>query len=678
MRLPGGCALSLCCAAGLLALPAAVASRAAEPAASPPHQDLTLSLDPRTRELVVEAVMTLRAGGTASLALGTQFEVSELKVDGQAADRAITRNAGRQVWALKFGEIPANHRIELRYRGRLAPLPAADHRGVLGGLPAMADEGGSFLPASSGWHPEIGSDAFTYRLRLELPAGQRGIAPGMVIGEETSAEKVRVEFRSEHPIDGIDLMAGPYRVRERLLALPDGAKVRLRTYFHAEIDSLAPGYLDSSAGYVERYAASIAPYPYAGFSVVSGPLPTGLGMPALTYMGIDVLRLPFIRATSLGHEVLHNWWGNGVYVDWERGNWSEGLTSFMADYAFKEDEGEAAAREMRLGWLRDYAAVSAERDQPLRAFTSRTHDASQIVGYNKAAFVFFMLRDELGRPAFDSGIRRFWADQRFRRASWEDLQLAFEQESGRKLDAFFAQWLARKGAPELKVEQAAVEPAGQRFRVRVILKQAEPAYRLRVPLMVTTETGREEKLVEIASPRQEFALEFESRPRSLAIDPDLRLFRRLDATEIPLILRQITLDPRTVTLLASRSDEFEQTARTLAQRLLDTEPRFAGQLPPDAPALVIGLEQDVDALLTGIGLPTRPAAVERKGSAQVWTAARPDGNSVLVVSSRDLASLQALLRPLPHYGRQSWLVFDGAKAVERGVWPSESVAWRFD
>ena len=51
-------------------------------------------------------------------------------------------------------------------------------------------------------------------------------------------------------------------------------------------------------------------------------------------------------------------------VDWERGNWCEGLTTFMADYAFKEDEGEAPAREMRLGWLRDYAAVPAERDEP--------------------------------------------------------------------------------------------------------------------------------------------------------------------------------------------------------------------------------------------------------------------------------------------------------------------------
>ncbi|HEY0835566.1 MAG TPA: hypothetical protein VGE72_16810, partial [Azospirillum sp.] len=53
----------------------------------------------------------------------------------------------------------------------------------------------------------------------------------------------------------------------------------------------------------------------------------------------------------------------------------------------------------------------------------------------------------------------------------------------------------------------------------------------------------------------------------------------------------------------------------------------------------------------------------------VWTARTARGQPALVVVAADPPSLQALLRPLPHYGRQSWLVFDGARAVDRGVWP---------
>ena len=149
-----------------------------------------------------------------------------------------------------------------------------------------------------------------------------------------------------------------------------------------------------------------------------------------------MLRLPFIKSTSLGHEVLHNWWGNGVYVDYEHGNWCEGLTTFMADYYYKEQDSAQAAQAMRLDWLRDFAAIAPGQDFPLREFTARSHGTSQIVGYHKAAYVFLMLRDALGPQKFDASLRRFWRDYQFRRASWDDLRQAFEQESGRSLAVF--------------------------------------------------------------------------------------------------------------------------------------------------------------------------------------------------------------------------------------------------
>ncbi len=43
---------------------------------------------------------------------------------------------------------------------------------------------------------------------------------------------------------------------------------------------------------------------------------------------------------------------------------SEGLTTFMADYAYKAEQSAVAAREMRLGWLRDFAALPAGSHAP--------------------------------------------------------------------------------------------------------------------------------------------------------------------------------------------------------------------------------------------------------------------------------------------------------------------------
>src|SRR5262249_8019478 len=159
----------------------------------------------------------------------------------------------------------------------------------------------------------------------------------------------------------------------------------------------------------------------SGFAVVSSPFPVGLGFPGLTYLGVQVLRLPFIPDTSLGHEVLHSWWGNGVQVG-AGGNWAEGLTTFMADYTFLERHGADAAGDERRAWLRESSLLPATDDRPLTAFVARTHAASQATGYHKAAFVFIMLRDEIGADAFAAGVRAFWQAHRFGSASWSDLE----------------------------------------------------------------------------------------------------------------------------------------------------------------------------------------------------------------------------------------------------------------
>jgi aminopeptidase N len=633
------------------------------------HHDLSVAIDPAGRTLRATDRISLQGAGAVTLELAARFRVERLQLDGVtlAAPRS-SEDPSR--WTLTLSPA-ASHRIEIEYAGELAPLEARDHRDTLGALPPMAAARGTFLPAGSGWVPVVGDGPFTYRVAIETPAGQRALVAGRLLSEHDGADAYRAVYELAHPADGIDLMAGPYVVQERLLAREGSEPIRLRTWFHPEIADLSAGYLDACAGYLRLYQDWIGGYPYTEFSVVSSPLPTGFGMPTLTYLGIDVLRLPFIKGTSLGHEVLHNWWGNGVYPDWARGNWSEGLTTFMADYAYKERESEAAAHGMRLDWLRDFAAVPPAQDTPLRAFTSRTHGVSQAVGYNKAAFLFFMLRDELGARAFDAALRRFWAQRRFQPSSWEDLRAAFERESGRDLRAFFAQWLDRTGAPRVRIASAKRSADGARHRLELELMQEAPAFALRVPIAVEHDGRRSTRHVELTQATQRFELDFDARPERVSLDPELRLFRRLAPSELPPILRQAMLDAASATVIASRDPAVRDAARTLADALLDHGVREGGE-GARGPLLLIGLEDDVDSALTQRGLPARPEQLGRKGTAQVWALYDATGMPVLCVSARDAAALRSLIRPLPHYGRQSWLVFEGAKAIERGVWPGDA------
>jgi len=575
------------------------------------HYDIEVRIDPAARTLEGRSVLSVPASRAADVALAAAFVIESRK---QNEDQ-----------------------LEIRWRGAL--------------------EQAAFLSGDSGWYPRVPGALASYNLTLELPGGYVGVVPGKLLEETNTPQRYRARFAFAAPGEAIDLMIGLYRIEERTHKSASGKALRLRAYFHPEIETLAAGYLDSVAEYIDLYERRIGAYPFDGFSVVSSPTPSGYGMPSLTYLGIDVLKLPFIRATSLGHEVLHDWWGNGVYVDYARGNWAEGLTTFMADYAYREREGEAAARETRLAWLRDISAVPPGQDEPLTAFRARTHATSQIVGYRKAAMVFFLLREMLGAQTFEAALRDFWRTQRFHIAAWSDLEHAFEAASGRDLEPFFTQWLTRPGAPAVRIASAHAIKHAHGWRTTATLTQDATPYSVRVPLVVD---GTTTHVFDFNEPTSRFTIETKERPREIALDPELRVLRRLAPDEAPPILRAVMVAPAASVVVLS--DALKQPAEQLARHLLDGAPG------PSQKSLVIGLHQDIDAWLARERL-SRPKAVGGKGTAQVWMVPRP-GAPLAVVSVRDAEALTAVLRPLPHYGAQSFIVFEGSKAIERGVWPA--------
>ena len=659
----------------ILALVAAVAWGAAR--AATPLLELDVDLDPGARRLKAAALLQ-------PVTRDFRFRLHEtLKVTASSADgRVLTvaRSGHEGTMNLWRVQVPAGTgALRVEYEGTLPALDRAlDHRGVLQGLPPMASDDGSFLPASGAWYPQPATP-FAYRVRLSVPANQRALVPGRLMAEETPTDgrgRYRASFEFLHPAVGIDLMAGPWVVREKSVPRAAGGKLRLRTYFFRDLDAipgLAEGYLDDAQRYIERFGGEIGAYPFTEFSVVASPLPTGFGMPTLTDLGADVLKLPFIRATSLGHEVLHNWWGNGVYVDDAGGNWSEGLTTFMADYAFKEGESAGAAREMRLAWLRDFGALPASDRETLASFRSRAHGAAAAVGYGKSAMLFVMLKDAIGDDAFRRGIRAFWEKHRFRAASWGDLQAAFEQASHRRLAPFFAQWIERAGGPAVSIARAEAKPDGRRFRVTLEVLQSAPAYALRLPLEVVYPGRSEIRWIETGGLHDRVVVDLEARPDGVRVDPDLRVWRVLDREQLPPILRQWAIARAPRLAQASAAGDVRDAADTLAKRFFENaaQPVSPAALDQGAgPVMLAGLPDDVDRVLAGAGLPPRPAGVARRGSAQVWTVARGAGPPVMVVSAGDADALRALSRPLPHYGGQSWLVFEGARALERGIWPA--------
>ncbi len=592
--------------------------------------------------------------------LAPWLSIDSLMLDG----REVTVQTQGQEY---FLALPDRDQHELRFILRGA-VPARDSLQV--SRPDMSSSSGSdgfFLPGYDAWIPQDEGGLMRYHMTVTVPPGQRAIATGKLLSEQTTESAYVSTFEATTPGESPSLFVGPYQIREQL-----SQGLRLRTYFHKELAPLSDAYLDAADGYIQRYQQSIGAYPYSDFHIISAPLPVGLGFPNLTYVGRQVIPLPFMRRRSLAHEVLHNWWGNGVAVDYANGNWAEGLTTYLADYALAADQGREAAQTMRVKWLRDYAALPTERDQPVKAFTSKQHQASQVIGYNKVAFIFHMLAQEIGQSAFDQGLRSFWEKHKHRTAGWRNLQAAFEQAAGRELDWFFVQWVQRGGAPRLSLGAHSVQQVAAGFRTRIEILQPVTGYRFKLSVLLTTVDGGRQYEIIISDTLTRVELVTPEKPLYFQADPESDTFRRLHQNETPPILRDVTLDPATSTLIASTNSDFIEVARNLATRLMDTQPRFEN-LPeaqqPGRSLLLITTSDRLNQQLKLLRLKMPSSLPDGAYSAGVWTTRREDGSAVLVVFAANAEDLESLLRPLPHYGGQSYVLFEAGRAISRGIWP---------
>jgi hypothetical protein len=550
-----------------------------------------------------------------------------------------------------------------------------------------------YLDGASGWYPDTGGP-LTFSLAMTLPAGWEAVSQGTAASVGTDGPGRAVRWSEDQPQDEIFLVAAPFTVYRR--ATPHG---EAQVYLRAPDPELAGRYLEATGQYLDLYSRLIGPYPYGKFALVENAWDTGYGMPSFTLIGGRVLRLPFLIDSSYPHEVLHNWWGNSVWIDYASGNWAEGLTSYLADHLVQEQRGAGAAyRRAALQKYADY--VDEAEDFPLTAFRGRHGEVTQAVGYNKTLMVFHTLRRELGDAAFLDGLRRLYRDHRFRTAGWADLRRAFEAASGRDLGWFFAQWVERSGAPTLRLSEVTVTPAGDRFRVTGRLAQvgAGPTYRLRVPVAVQAAGQAEAVVRQIAldGPSIRFELETASPPLRLQVDPDFDLFRRLDPAELPASFGRLFGARAPLIVLPSQAPAgLLEAYRALAldwgrggEVVLDRE---ISALPPERPVWVLGWEnrfraEVADALArqggtltdTGVSLPqsaatTAEPALPRAGGGVALALPRRGAPAVTLgwVGAEDPAAVAAVGRKLRHYGRRGYVAFEGPalNAVAQGEWP---------
>ena len=661
-----------------------------------PHHQLRIVLHPEQHSLAAEDLITLPPGSPRTLYFSLHRDLNPTSPDTEVKPaKSMPENWLRQY---RVTLPPGRDSFTLAYGGEIFHPPQQDAREARSfqSTPGIIASEGAVLTGDSGWYPRFSDGMLTFTLDITLPHGWRAISQGA----RSAESEVHAGWQEQQPQDEIYLIAAPFT---EYIGSDKG--IESLVYLRKGDAALAQSYLDATTRYIAMYQRLIGPYPYAKFALVENFWETGYGMPSFTLLGSQVIRLPFIIDTSYPHEILHNWWGNGVYVDYANGNWSEGLTAYMADHLLQEQKGNGA--EFRRSTLQKYADfVSAGSDFPLARFTSRHSAQSEAVGYGKAMMMFHMLRRRLGDEMFIHALQKFYLNYRFKRASFADLEQAFSQSAGptagpaagKDLKPFFAQWVQQSGAPQLHLISAQARRAkeGYELSIRIEQTQSGSPYVLDLPLAVTL-AGRDDAYttviemagIEMKGKHAELHLSLPAQPLRVDVDPEFDLFRRLDRAEIPPALSQVFGAEKLLIVLPRKAPEdmralYSGIAQAW-QRQPSRETRIAWDdeivsMPVEGAVWLFGEENRFRGEFQTALL--QSGAMLSEGG--VWLAKeyRPKQHALVLtthigqtptawMAAPDAAMLTILARKLPHYSKFSYAAFSGPESANlvKGVWP---------
>jgi len=550
----------------------------------------------------------------------------------------------------------------------------------------MVGEEGVFLTPAGIYYPTAGEEMSVYRMSVALPIPYECVTQGHRSQRFETEDTVWTVWEAMHPSDGINLVAGKYEVKE----YPHN-DVMIYTYLFPEDSRFGGMYVPVIKEYLDVYCDRIGPYPYSKFALVENFFETGYGMPGYTVLGSGVMSRAFIMHVSLPHEILHNWWGNGVFVDYDQGNWCEGLTTYMSNYYIKEREGPDQARDYRRNVCRDYASyVDQVEDYPLSQFVARMEAGDRAIGYGKAMMVFHDLRLMVGDDSFYEALRFVFREKLFQKATWADFQKAFEWVSGEDLEWYFEQWIEKKGAPQLSLGEVRYELDGPMYRVTAELIQAPPVFRLQVPVVVATKKDRFRSSFGISQERQIITLQVDSPPLTLDVDPDFDVFRRLNAGELPPTVARVYGDKSLLVVMPSKAPDAlisaYESAAGLLTRTGDAEKIKDTDINPSVIAehsfFLLGAPGENSAYgqlkaKQGYGYELLPTGFTIDGQnyedpdvAAAVVTDHPERVDKIVafLYGKTPEAIDNAIRKLPHYGKYSWVTFRGVERWDRGTW----------
>lgn len=310
-----------------------------------------------------------------------------------------------------------------------------------------------------------------WKLTLHVPKGLRAFSNTPVVSEADEADGMTtVRFAESKPLPSylVALAVGPLDAFETAKVgknqIPSRIVVaRGRTQDAAHAASITPQLI----AMLESYFG--IPYPYEKLDQEAVPLTTAWG--AMENAGLiayaqQVLLAPAgddselrqrRRASTMAHEISHQWFGDLVTMAWWDDLWlNEAFASWVDLKLLNEWKPEwklrADAVASKGAVMTADGLISARKvRQPVEA-AGDIANAFDGITYQKGSAVIAMFENYLGADVFRNGVQHYLAKHAWGNATTSDFLSALSTAAGRDIGTAFSTFLDQGGAPLIHVE----------------------------------------------------------------------------------------------------------------------------------------------------------------------------------------------------------------------------------
>ncbi len=326
---------------------------------------------------------------------------------------------------------------------------------------AVYKDGKWNLPFYYIFHQPYFSDAFNYKVEIELPSSWKVFSSGEVVFQKNNS----TVLETERPIRDFGMV-----IFKGLKIAEDtwNNKVRIRFSYPRQFsDRDAREIISYIKSAFDFYSKNFGQYPYSHFDASSVNLGyAGNESSCLIMLDERLMGLPRelrrYKEMLVVHETGHQWFYNLVGNNqFKEAFLDEGLNSFSV-YLYMQDKYGPDAQVLELPRYLDFflpnftfLRASIERylfllrngmDGRILSPLSSMREPQSVfaINYSKSQDVLYMLYSLLGRKVFLKSLNEYVKEFIFKNASVEDLRMILEKVSGKDLKDFFKGWLETK------------------------------------------------------------------------------------------------------------------------------------------------------------------------------------------------------------------------------------------